>query len=493
MPQHVSHPPARWSLPDQPSLGWLRRRAKQLRDAVADPTNERHAEAVALVATYDLRGPIAPAAETISLTSAQRVLARAFGFAGWSKLREHIATIETYTRMMEAEDAADGPVDRFLRLACLSYTEPHVAARAVEQLRASPELATANVFTMAATGRRAELASALSAQPGLVRTEGGPHNWMPLLYLAYSRLGLADPSAGGDPVATLRVLLAAGADPNAGCLWKGFASAFTALTGVLGGGERDEPPHPDCVAMAELLLDAGADPNDNQAFYNRMFRPDDSHLGPLLSRGAGQPHPSPWRDRLGTAYPSPEEMVGEHLRSAAEKGFDDRVRMLVAHGIDPNTVGYHPILGDQTAYEIAVRNGHRRAAELLAEAGGHSDRIDELDLLLAAAFASDREAVERLRSSDLPTRRPDAMRLAAEQHDVAALTLLLELGYAVDAAGHNRTTALHEAALRGDAEMCRWLLEHGADRTVTDARFSATPAGWAEHAGHGDLAAELKP
>jgi hypothetical protein len=65
-------PPARWSLPDVPSLNWLKRRAKQLRDAhaTADET------ALTLVATYD------PGAGTVTLGRAQRVLARAFGFAG---------------------------------------------------------------------------------------------------------------------------------------------------------------------------------------------------------------------------------------------------------------------------------------------------------------------------------------------------------------------------------------------------------------------------
>jgi ankyrin repeat protein len=247
------------------------------------------------------------------------------------------------------------------------------------------------------------------------------------------------------------------------------------------------------VSLANLLLDAGADPNDNQAFYNRMFEPDDSHLPPLLAHGAGHPHPSPWRARLGTAYPAPEEMVGEHLRSAAERGHTHRIALLLEHGVDPNTVGYHPILGDQTAYEIAVRNGHREAADLLAAAGGHSDRLDEWDQLLGAAYAGDAAAVERLHRQGLPERRPDAMRLAAEQHGVAALALLIDLGYDVNACGQWRTTALHEAALRGDAETCRWLVERGADRTAKDGRFSATPSGWATHAGHRELAADLAP
>lgn len=481
-------PEPRWDLPDNPSLDWLRGRAKQLQRVVADPHAERHGEALDMVTTYDPPASDGP----IPLARAQRVLARAFGFAGWSKLREHLAVIEEYARPMDAEHPGDGPVDTFLRLACLSYTEPDVAERGVTLLADDPGLATASVHTMAATGRSQELAAALATDPGAVSRQGGPHRWEPLLYLAYSRLGLADPAAGGDPVTTLRVLLDAGADPDAGCLWKGLTSPFTALTGVLGGGERGEPPHPDGVVLATLLLDAGADPNDNQAFYNRMFEPDDSHLGPLLAHGAGREHPSPWRERLGSAYPSPQEMVGEHLRSAAEYGFSDRVRTLLAHDVDPNTVGYHPILGDQTAYEIAVRNGHREAADLLATAGGRSDRIDEVDLLLSASFAGDSEAVARLRGlEDVPTQRPDAMRLAGEQHDVAALALLLDLGYDVSAAGRWSSTALHEAALRGDVVTCRWLVAHGADRGAEDERFSSTPAGWAAHAGHDALAEEI--
>src|SRR6185312_6976584 len=110
---------------------------------------------------------------------------------------------------------------------------------------------------------------------------------------------------------------------------------------------------------------------------------------PLLGHGAGRQHPSVWRDRLGDAYPSPAQMVGEHLRTAAERGFTARVATLLAHGVDPNTRGYHPILGDSTAYEIAVRNGHAAAASLLAAAGGHSDRIEQIDRVIGAALAGE--------------------------------------------------------------------------------------------------------
>ncbi len=468
---------ARWRLPDRPDLEHLRRQAKRLRRRAVDGDTE----ALVLVGAYD------PGAEPLTLARAQRVLARAYGFAGWSRLRDHLAVLETWGREMAPTGADDGPVDAFLRLACLSYTEPSRAADALAMLRTDPSLATASAATLAACGEAPALQALLASDPALTSTTSGPHDWPPLLYLCYARLGV------GDPVATLRVLLAAGADPDAGFLWQRFASPFTAVTGVLGGGERGEPPHPQAVELVTLLLDAGADPNDNQAFYNRQFRPDDSHLPPLLDHGAGHPHPSPWRRRLGSAYPMPEEMVGEHLRTAAQQGFTGRVRRLLAHGVDPNTRGYHPGLGDQTAYEIAVRNGHREAADLLAAAGGHSERIDGSDRLLAAALAGDEPELARWRehAAELIARRPDALRLASEQHGVASVQRLVELGYEINTTGANRRTALHEAALRGDASLCGWLLEHGADPSARDRDFGGTPADWAAHAGHRELAERL--
>jgi ankyrin repeat protein len=54
-------------------------------------------------------------------------------------------------------------------------------------------------------------------------------------------------------------------------------------------------------------------------------------------------------------------------------------------------------------------------------------------------------------------------------------------------------TALHEAAGMGDLDLARLLLDLGADPNVRDARFDATPLGWADHFGERAMVELLAP
>ena len=129
-----------------------------------------------------------------------------------------------------------------------------------------PHLAGWSIYTAAATGTVDAVRVVLDRDPEAAGREGGPFAWPPLLYLTYARLAR---SSSSDPVAAARLLLAAGADPNAGYLWDGLPSPFTALTGVFGHGEHGAPPHPSEIPLARLLLEAGAEANDSQTIYNR--------------------------------------------------------------------------------------------------------------------------------------------------------------------------------------------------------------------------------
>ncbi|MEO7069594.1 MAG: ankyrin repeat domain-containing protein, partial [Nostocoides sp.] len=62
----------------------------------------------------------------------------------------------------------------------------------------------------------------------------------------------------------------------------------------------------------------------------------------------------------------------------------------------------------------------------------------------------------------------------------------------IDARARGRT-ALHEAAWDGNLTRIRTLLDAGADPTVVDDRYGATPLAWAEHAFQTAAASLLRP
>jgi len=200
----------------------------------------------------------------------------------------------------------------------------------------------------------------------LARAEGGPYRLTALAYLAYSRL---DPEVHEDQVLdTARILLRAGADPNAGYLWRGLTTPFTVLTGVFGEGEqgpRHQPRHPHWYALARLLLQAGADPNDGQGLYNRMFVRGTEHLELLLEFGLGRGSGGPWRARLGDALETPERMLRQQLSWALRNHHSDRVRLLAEHGVDVRA----PFADGRTPAEVAALAGDPEAVAILVGRG----------------------------------------------------------------------------------------------------------------------------
>jgi ankyrin repeat protein len=478
-------------LPADPDLDHLRREAKQLRDAV----RAGRPEALTLVDQHDPPGVPAP---DFPLHRAQLVVARRYGFPSWARLKQHCELVGEYTRRPDVVPESADPAAEFLRLACLTYgaDSPQRRDRARQLLAARPDLVTGSIHVAAAAADARAVADLLATDPSLADALGGPFGWTPLCYLAYAR---HDPDVtGAATLATARALLAAGADPNAGFLWHGLPTPFTVLTGVFGEGEAglaDQPAHPHATALAALLLDAGADPNDGQVLYNRMFSADDSHLELLLRHGLGHGRGGVWHRRLGPALERPAEMVAGLLRWAVTHDQDQRVRLLVRYGADP-------LLADSRGYSAA-----RLAAIFAPEPMVELLRVlplslDAADTLVAAVFAGDATALaaagpQALR--DARRRYPGILVWAAARRRGIAVALLLELGWGVDARGRGDAiaegaweTALHHAAGNGDDDLVRLLLAAGADRTVTDPRFGATPAQWAEHFGHTGTAALLR-
>jgi ketosteroid isomerase-like protein len=178
-------------------------------------------------------------------------------------------------------------------------------------------------------------------------------------------------------------------------------------------------------------------------------------------------------------------MLEDLLIAAAGHGLTDRVRRLLARGVDPEGVEpKHPIYRGRSTVQEAALNGHMDIVSLLVDAGASWEH-DQVDELVATAMSGDRTAVERLLAADPGLREraiercSDQLVRAAEQNSYDAVALLIELGFDVNA--RSRTAPLHEAAMRGNVPVIKLLLDHGADPNIHDTGYDATAAGWAEH------------
>ena len=492
-------------LPDDPSFEQLRKQAKDLRD-LSRADGERGQGALGLVAAHHPDGP-----HPVSLAGAQLVVARHYGFASWASLKRHVATIRHYRRTPDEVTSAGTPADEFLMLACLRYGGDDTSSRwqrAARLLVEHPEITRASVHAAAAAADVGALSALLGQDPAQASAEGGPYGWEPVLYLAYAR---HDPAIS--ETATVRaaqLLLDHGGDPNAGYLWHGLTSPFTALTGALGSGEGDQPAHPHGLALARALLDAGADPNDSQALYNRQFGRDDSHLVLLFEYGLGRGDAGPWRARLGQAADLPHDLLRRQLWWAITHDMRDRVALIAGQGTDVRAPFQVPdgspfwlrSAQARTPAEVAALCGCPAVLDWLVEHGAAPPALDGADGLIAAALAGDRAGASRLRqhAGQARAQRPGLIAWAAARRAWDAIPLLAELGFDVNARGRADApveqeweTALHAAAAHGDLAGARLLLGLGADAGIRDARFDATPLGWAEHFHQDAMAGFLRP
>jgi len=464
-------------LPTDASLVQLRKQAKELRDTSGS-----------------------------TLAEAQLTLARRHGFASWPRLKHHLEVVARFSRGPDTVPALADRGDEFLRLACLRYGGDDGApswSAARRLLAEHPEIRGASIHAAAATAAVDEVRRFVAASPGAAAAQGGPFAWEPLLYLAYAR---HDPAIDRDAVlATAGLLLDHGADPDAGYLWHGLPTPFTVLTGTFGEGElgpEAQPRHPHAPALAELVLAAGADPNDGQSLYNRQFEPDDDHLVVLFAHGLGTGDGGPWRRRLGDAVDTPAEMVRRQLRWAVVRDMGDRVRLLLAHGVDPAA----PFADGRTPAWMAAVHGHRDVLARLVAAGAARPEPAPPDAFLGLVLAGDRPGAEQLLAAHpglldrMRAQRPALVALAAEVRRPEAVRLAVELGFDVSARGngnlldhHPLETALHRAVHRDAPAVVELLLELGADPTIEDVQFHATPLGWARHFDNPTLIRLLEP
>jgi ankyrin repeat protein len=290
-------------------------------------------------------------------------------------------------------------------------------------------------------------------------------------------------------------LLAHGADPNTRYPWHHHGVRRPALWAAV------------CVAqlppLAELLLESGADPNDGVTFPLAAGGGDIASLELLHTHGADVNQP--WAtDGSATLYsimswsdtPTGIRWLLEHdadpdpvfapngetpLHVAARRWQPDVAEALVRRGAD---VSRRRVDG-RTPYEIAELSGNPSVAAVLAQLGGATD-LRPVDRLVAAAARGDRHTVESLLKAHPDSRAefaPEhyaALYNAAERGDGPVLELMLRCGLDPNRGDDDiGKTALHAAAMEGQAEAVRVLLAHGASVTTRDREFHAQPLVWA--------------
>lgn len=398
------------SLPDNPSLDRLRAEARALQRGVrsADP------QATDAVRRHHPRPDIAMA--RLHLHDAQLTIARSYGFSGWPALVGYLdVAAELAFDPSRIDEAALGMADRFCALASLRYDHTDAPPRwqaAANIIIANPDVPQHHIWSAASAADPMAVRGHLEARPELAHATGGPFGWTPLLYLCYSRVPL--PHNEGQVLQTAELLLDAGADPNAGYLWRAMSTPFTALTGLLGEGEQGsgrQPRHQFTPALSELLLSRGAHPVDHQGLYNRMFRPDNSHLELLFRHGLAGAGPSPWERRLGEAMETRAQLWRRQIQWAAQHGFTDRLDLLARHGIDVAEAQLVlPVFPDDpnardedgaTALHHAAWSGDVTLIRQLLDAGADPSLLDHrhgTTPLGWAEYAYQSEAAELLRT-----------------------------------------------------------------------------------------------
>jgi Ankyrin repeats (3 copies)/Ankyrin repeat len=454
------------ALPTRPDLNQLRKQAKDLLKSL----KSADAEAVDRLRTAHPRFQEASQAKIraakLSLSDAQLVVAREYGFASWPKLKARVESlaietgdpIELFRTAFHSDDAVlfRKLLERFPEMRA-KINEPvgPFDSPAITQAR-SPQMLDALLDAGADINAKSRwwaggFGLLHSAEPELA--EYAIRRGAMVDAHAAARLGFLD---------TLRGLLAA--NP---------ARAHER------GGDGQTPLHfASNVPIAELLLQHGADVDARDLDHGStpvqwMIRERQDVAKHLVKRGCKT-------DILMAAALGDIELVRRHLDTDPES-----IRMRVTSEyfpmIDHRAGGtiYQWTLGWYvSAHDVARQFGHESVLSLLM------DRSPADVKLVAECWRANGSAVREIlkQNPGLAARLPapylqDVAR-AARNNNLPALRVLLEAGLLVDSYSQN-ATPLHWAAFHGNAEMTRVILRYNPPLELADPGYQSTPLGWA--------------
>jgi ankyrin repeat protein len=410
------------------------------------------------------------------LRDVQQALALEYGQESWIALTAALddLAIDRQTRSQRIEQILRHGWDG----------EPAIARRILKRY---PDLARDSLFTAAACGDLETVERHLARDPQAATRVDPVRGWTALDHVAYGRL---DEVNG---LAIARRLLDAGADPNF-AFNDGWDNPFKVMTGAVGLGEGAKPSHPQAEALVEMLIAAGATPYELQTLYNVSIVGHDTHWYDVLWRhceAAGQL--DEWRviakGRLGEHLGC--STLNYLLGNAVGQNHLLRAQWLLERGADANTPHAYekrPILA------IARLSGFTAMAEMLEAHGAAPVALAGAEALQALAARGDAAQARALVAAQPEVvRSPRPLLSAAEHGNAPAVALLLELGAAVGAAGHEGITPLHRAVQSGSLDTVERLLAAGADVDVRERRWGGTPLSWAVVLGQPRIADRLAP
>ncbi len=471
-------------LPERANLEQLKKQAKSLLQA-ARAADDEALTRFQLLPALSRKSVAELRSAGLALHDAQSVIAREYGFKSWNELREHVE---------DQSLSFAGAVDEFIRCATGG-----AAARASRLLARHPGIAHASLYTELVLGDAASAGARLQKQPDAARLPGGVQEWEPLLYVCHTSLHQRAPERLAGLVAIARDLIARGADPNAEYHFQWHRELpRTALWGAL------------CVSrhlpLAEVLLEAGANPTDGVSTHIVAGGGDLASLE-LLHRyrvdvnglRGGVP---PLRYILSWAHNDGPRVAG--IRWLLEHGADPNLpwsepgdapihvvaqrwdvamlELLVSHGADIK----QRRADGRTAHTVAELHGNAAVAAWLLEHGATDERTT-LERFISACARGERASADALLQAHPELRRElqdehhRMMHVPAEQGAVGVLETMLACGFDPSVADADGVTALHKAAMAGQAGTVRVLLAHGAPVNALDGMFAATPLVWASH------------
>lgn len=469
-------------IPPRPDLGQLKKQAKELLALY------RQGEPAAMQRFRDSlpaahgQADEALAALALRLHDAQSCLAREYGFVSWSELQA----------FMQARRAlADDPEQALHRWLLMVYAgdvaggnHSHRPAVAARMLQENSTLPGDDPYLACAVGDVDALRRATARDPAWVHREGGPLRLPPLVAVTHS--GLAKLPGFRERLRNCaKFLLSAGASPSQsiGSRWPPATLATPSdterLSALYGAAGKAFDPE-----LTRLLLDAGADPNDGESLYhsleapactqlllnsgariastNAMYRAldfDDAGVLQILLDHGGDPNEPP----LG---PPTSEWGSPLLWAIRRRRSIAHIQALLAAGARANAC-----TGDGVpARTLALRFGRPDVAELLGQTGTDRDSLAADEVFVLACARGDIEsarAIQRTHPSVVDTLDDVRLRLLpelAEQGCSDAVKTMVTCGWPLEIRGGDiDATALNHAIFRGDADLTRFLMVHGAD------------------------------